>query len=315
MSSANAARTGWAFAPAHVTGIFSPGLGARDPRARGSVGAGLVLEAGVLASAEWRASGRSSIKIQSDVAQPLPISEEVARRLLARRPGQLQVTLGHELPIGQGFGMSAAGALATALAVAAATGDSRRNAIEVAHLADLYGRGGLGGVSAILGGGMEIRERPGIPPWGRVRYCPASGAVFVIVAGAAMPSPVLLRDARFLGRVQRAAEPGLGRLRHRPSLSKFLLEAERFTDALRLGPAPVLHRMHQLRSEDTRVAQAMFGRSLFAMARSLRARAALVGKLTRLGLRAAEVPLARRGARVLAGPPHRLVSLVSSSRD
>jgi len=279
------------------------------------VGAGLVLEAGVLACAEWQASRRPSMRIRSDVTQPLPISEEVARRLLARRPGQLRITLGHELPIGQGFGMSAAGALATALAIASATGDSRRNAIEVAHLADLYGRGGLGGVSAILAGGMEIRERPGIPPWGLVRHYPASGTAFVIVAGDAMPSPGLLRDARFLGRVQRAAEPGLGRLRRRPSLSNFLLEAERFTDALRLGPPPVLRRAHELRSEDTRVAQAMFGRSLFAMARTRRARTALVSTLTRLGFRAAEVPLARRGARVLPGPPHRLVSLAPASRD
>jgi pantoate kinase len=251
--------------------------------------------------------------MHSDVGQPLPISEEVARRLLARRPGELDVTLGHELPIGQGFGMSAAGALSTALAVVTATGDSRRRAIEVAHLADLYGGGGLGGVSAILAGGMEVRDRPGVPPWGRVRHSPTSGTAFLIVAGAAMPSPSLLRDPRFLTRVQRAAKPGLARLQRRPSFSNFLREAERFTDALRLGPPPVLRQVHALRSLDTRVAQAMFGRSLFAIARTEQARELLVRKLTRLGLRAAEVPLARHGARLLHGPPHRLVSLASSS--
>src|SRR5271154_6986697 len=42
-----------AFAPAHVTGYFSPDLGSRDPRGRGSVGAGLVLDAGAVAEAAW----------------------------------------------------------------------------------------------------------------------------------------------------------------------------------------------------------------------------------------------------------------------
>lgn len=309
MSSGNPPTTGWAFAPAHVTGIFSPALGARDSRARGSVGAGLVLEAGVLAHAEWRPSSRPAIHIHSDVPGPLPISDEVARRLLAGRPGRLDLALGHELPIGQGFGMSAAGALATALAVAFVTGSSRRKAIEVAHLADLYGGGGLGGVSAILGGGWELRARPGIPPRGRIRHFPTHGTAFVIVAGAAMPSPALLRNPRFLGRVGRASGVGLARLDRRPSLDRFLAEAERFTDALRLGPPAVLRTVHALRTVDTRVAQAMFGRSLFAVPRTPRARAVLVDRLTRRGLRAAEVPIAARGAQTLPGPPQRLVSL------
>jgi pantoate kinase len=313
MGSPNDARTGWAFAPGHVTGIFSPALEARDPRARGSVGAGLVLDAGVVAFAEWRPGRRSNVRMRSDVAQVLPISEDVARRLLAHRPGQLQVTLGHELPIGQGFGMSAAGALATALAVAEATGQSRRHATEVAHLADLYGGGGLGGVSAILGGGLEIRERPGVPPWGTVRHHPMSGAVFLIVTGAAMPSPGLLGNPRFLERVERAAGAGLLRLERRPTPENFLREAERFTDALQLGPASILRRVHALRAPGTRVAQGMFGRSLFAVTLASEARASLIRRLIRLGLRAVEVPLARRGARLLSGPPPRLARRPSVS--
>ncbi|MFZ0830438.1 MAG: hypothetical protein WCB18_06840 [Thermoplasmata archaeon] len=303
MAAPRSSRTMWAFAPAHLTGIFSPALGARDPRARGSVGAGLVLEAGVLAGATWRPSDRSALTLRSDITGPLPISEEVARRLLARRPGRLSVRLRHELPIGQGFGMSAAGALATGLAVATAMGVSRQVAVETAHLADLYGGGGLGGVSAILGGGMELRQRPGIPPRGRVTHYPTAATVFVIVAGSAIPSPMLLGNPRFLARVERAAGSGLARLRCRPTLSIFLEESERFTDSLRLGPPSLLRRVRALRTGDTRVAQAMFGRSLFAVPRTARGRARLVAQLTRLGLRTGEVPLATQGARVLRGPP------------
>jgi pantoate kinase len=199
--------------------------------------------------------------------------------------------------------MSAAGALATALAVTSATGAARQRAPEIAHLADLYGGGGLGGVSAILAGGMEIRVRPGIPPWGLVRHHSATGTVFVAVAGTAMPSPALLRNPQFLRRVQNAAGSGLTRLRRRPTLSNFLAAAEQFTDTLRLGPPEVVRRVHALRAPDVAVAQAMFGRSLFAVPRTKRARDTLVGQLILSGLHAAEVGIARRGARVVPAPP------------
>ena len=289
-------RTAWAFAPAHLTGIFAPSLDAPDPRGRGSTGAGLVLDAGVHAGVVWRPSQRHAVRFRADVTGPLPISRDVARRLAALRPGALQLTLRHDLPIGQGFGMSAAGALATGLATASALGISRQQAIETAHLADLYGGGGLGGVSAILGGGLEVRERPGVPPWGKVRHIGCAGSVFLIVAGGPLPSPRLLRNPTFLRRVHAASAPGLARLGTRPTLGRFLEEAQRFTDALRIGPEGVLRRVQQLRSAEVSVAQSMFGRSLFAVPRTARARTELQRKLEATHVSAVEVSISTHGA-------------------
>lgn len=301
MTAGEVPRVAHAFAPGHLTGIFSPALGAADPRERGSVGAGLVLDAGVAARAEWSPSARPSVQLSSDTRDRLPISSEVAWRLLSRRPGRLRVDLVHELPIGQGFGMSAAGALATALAVAPLAGHTTEHAIQVAHLADLFGGGGLGGVSAILGGGLELRDRPGVPPFGHVRHTVVTGTVFLVRAGRPIPSPALLRSPTFLRRIERAAERGLTRLDGRPSLPSFLRESERFTDALRLGPSLVLRLALRLRSPHIRVAQAMFGRSLFAVAAGPQARLKLVENVRRLGLSAVEVAIARRGGRQTSG--------------
>ncbi|MCI4352429.1 MAG: hypothetical protein L3K14_03470 [Thermoplasmata archaeon] len=289
-------RTARAFAPAHLTGIFAPSFDARDPRGRGSTGAGLVLQVGVHAVVDWRPAERTSVRLRADVADPLPISREVVRRLAPSRPSALQLTLKHDLPIGQGFGMSAAGALATGLAMASALGLPRQQAIETAHLADLFGGGGLGGVSAILGGGLEVRESPGVPPWGKVRHFPCPGSVFLIVAGSPLPSPRLLRNPQFLRRVQAAADPGMTRLGSRPSLRRFLEEAERFTDALRVGPAEVLRRIRALRSKNVSVAQSMLGRSLFAISRTSQARSELVRRLESTRLSAVEVGISARGA-------------------
>jgi pantoate kinase len=293
----NTERVAAAFAPGHLTGLFAPALGARDPRARGSLGAGLVLPLGVRASARWTPGGPSRWSVSSDLGTPLPISEEVTRRLLAREPGTLELFLAHELPVGAGFGMSAAGAVATSLAAGQVLGRSRARSLEVAHLADLFGGGGLGGVAAILGGGLELRTRAGLPPRGRVLHRPFRPPVWVATVGPPLPSRPLLLSEGFRDRAQRAAESGLLRLTRAPASEAFLEESERFTDTVRLA-SPALRRLIQrLRGTGARTAQAMLGRTVFAVAPSAAVRRALVRGFERSGLRAVELRVAVAGAR------------------
>lgn len=295
-------QVGRAFAPAHVTGLFAPALGARDPRGRGSVGAGIVLDAGVTAVARYDPSGPRRATVRADgLPGPLPISLEAARRLLPRDGGSLDVRLRHDLPIGQGFGSSAAGALATALSGAAATAAARSRAVEVAHLADLFGGGGLGGVAAILGGGLELRERAGLPPWGSVRHRGFLGKVILSVVGAPLPSARLLGRAAFLERVRSASEAaasdGLGGF----GPKEFLAASERFTDALGLAPRELRATIAALRRCGAWSAQAMLGRALFCVPRGPAARSAVFRELARRRLPAVELQAARRGARLLRG--------------
>jgi pantoate kinase len=296
-------RRGWAWAPAHLTGLFRPEVETEDPRGRGSVGAGLVLELGARAEARWRPGRTRRVVLRWETNARLPISEEVATRLAdaGPTPGRLEVRLRHELPIGQGFGMSAAGALATALAVATALGLEGAKAIQVAHLADLFGRGGLGGVAAIAGGGgLEIREKAGIPPWGLVTHRPFRRAIVLAVIGPPRPSPRVLADRRFLRRVRAAADRQLPGLLRRPSESRFLRASETFGDEVRLAPPRVRRAIEVLRGEGAWSSQAMFGNALWAVAKSGPGRARVLRRLERLGLPAVE--LRASGTGPLAGP-------------
>lgn len=284
-----------AFAPGHVTGIFAPATEARDPRARGSRGAGVVLELGATAYASFRPGTKRLVRVTDDEGAVLPISEEVARRLAPFRPGTLSVHLAHELPVGQGFGMSAAGATATALAVTALSGRPRPEAIGVAHLADLFGGGGLGGVAAILGGGLELRVRPGIPPFGRVIHRPFAPAIWVGLVGGPIPTHRILSDPRALDRIVHAADDLNDLVRH-PSSNGFLAASERFTDKVGLASAALRRTLTTLRRHGAWAAQAMFGQSFFAVAPTLRSRQAIAEWLPRSGIRAVELRPARRGA-------------------
>jgi pantoate kinase len=290
-----------AYAPGHVTGIFRPELDARDPRARGSVGAGIVLDTGVVADAQWESARYPSIAVRADVPGPLPISHTVAEHLLAARPGRLTVRLTHALPVGQGFGSSAAGATATALAVARLVGVGRDRAVATAHLAELYGGGGLGGVAAILGGGLELRQRPGIPPFGRVVHRPGPARLLVGVVGRPIATRAVLSDPSRRARLEEAAAP-LDALGANPTLPAFWSASEAFTDAVGMASGSLRAVVRGLRRRGLRAAQAMFGNSFFAEAPDAGRRAAIYRWLAAGSVRALELPVAPRGAR-LCPPP------------
>jgi pantoate kinase len=210
----------------------------------------------------------------------------------------LTVHLSHDLPVGQGFGMSAAGALATALAVRALSGGPRSHAIEVAHLADLYGGGGLGGVAAILGGGLEIRTRAGVPPFGRVAHHPFRSPILVGVVGRPIPSPSVLRDPRALRRIARASRRW-ERLGDCAVPEAFFRLSERFTDRAGLASPMLTRAIRALRRRGAWAAQAMFGESFFALPCTVSGREACLEWLRKQGIRAVEIRAATLGARLV----------------
>lgn len=291
-----------AFAPGHVTGVFRPDASHRDPRARGSVGAGVVLELGAWAEAQFSPGHRTRLRVVADRPGRWPISEDVARRMAPATPGALTVRLTHELPVGQGFGMSAAGALATALAVGSLSARPRAHAVRVAHLADLFGGGGLGGVAAILGGGLEIRTRPGVPPFGHVIHRKFPPELLVGVVGRPIPSPSVLRDPAALRRIT-AASRGWERLGAHPSLERFFRLSERFTDRGGLASPAIVQAVTALRQRGAFACQAMFGQSFFALPKSFAARTACLAWLEEKGIRAVEIGASATGARLVRNRP------------
>jgi pantoate kinase len=285
-----------ATAPMHVTGFFSPALDARDPRGRGSIGAGIVLSVGVRARGLFQPRARRELRLISDAGRSLEISEEAARRMVGSRNGRISIELQHALPIGQGFGSSAAGAAASAMVVGRMLGRPRRAAIETAHLADLFGGGGLGGVSAILRGGLEIRVRPGIPPLGWIVHVPTSESLVVGTVGAPVPSPSVLTDRTLLDRIGGVSE-SVDRLRADPTLDEFFRLSESFTDRADLATPALRATLRSLRRRGAPAAQAMFGQSFFARTHREPIREEVVRWLRRRDIPFVELRPARFGVR------------------
>ena len=154
-----------AFCPGHISGYFKRIAG--DTLATtGSIGAGIVISEGVTATVEPAdrisicIKRRSSTGRSFDVSSGSPLLEHVMEHLNV----SASVVTECILPIGAGFGLSAAALLATLTALNHLF-DRGMNAEEIAqcaHAAEVTHHTGLGDVAACQGGGWVIRSGPGI---------------------------------------------------------------------------------------------------------------------------------------------------------
>ncbi|NIA12081.1 MAG: hypothetical protein GWP10_20750, partial [Nitrospiraceae bacterium] len=138
-----------AFAPAHITGFFAIRED-ENPALMGSIGCGITLKSGV--------TTRVEVGGLNDV--PCPTVGSVVSGLTSL---SCSVHSRSGVPIGAGFGASGAGALSTAFALNCALSLNLTvgQLLEVAHVAEVENRTGLGDVVAQSLGGVVIRRTPG----------------------------------------------------------------------------------------------------------------------------------------------------------
>ena len=155
----------------HVTLLFTVDDLDEDPIKQGSLGAGLCLTDGAEAIARGEFGdyslevkflhGNGDAKIFQQVLDLL--SEEISEI----SDYSWEIAVRNKLPSSQGFGMSAAGAIAAAAAFQRALGlpheESFRRSLAIAHLVERRNSTGLGDVTALAAGGVERRLKPGSP--------------------------------------------------------------------------------------------------------------------------------------------------------
>jgi len=166
-----------AFSPGHLTGFFQICDEADDPLLKGARGAGFSITLGVHTRVRVQPARRSSvtISINGEITSAAIVSENVVARMISALDRPYRVRVEHEVqtPIGAGFGSSGGGALSLALALndALGLGMSRIEAAQVAHVAEIECKTGLGTVLAELRGGFGVAVKPGAPGIGEtVRF-------------------------------------------------------------------------------------------------------------------------------------------------
>lgn len=249
---------GEAFCPGHVTAFFEI-VDDPDPRRKGSRGAGLCLSLGVQTIARVRDAPRPSLDIfVNGRRQKAEVSERTAWRILGDRSYEVKLLSETPLPVSQGFGVSAAAALGTALALddALGLGLSRDELVAVAHVVEVECGTGLGDVVPASMGGMDLRLKAGAPGHADVRKTLVSADLLLAVIGPEIPTRTVIRDSEKAAKINRVGTACVEDFARNPSFERLFDIGNRFAEDTGLANRAMLEVVRASR---------MFGRATMAM--------------------------------------------------
>lgn len=194
-----------AWSPGHISGYFHRCVGPRG-RVEGSVGGGVVITEGV--TVEAVVSRAPSVRVRSPApggSTTVVDGSPPVEYLMDRLGAPAALTTDCHLPIGAGFGLSAAALLAagTALSVLHGLDLSRTEIAAAAHEAEVLFRTGLGDAAAEQGGGVVVRRGPGVGA--EILRMPADEPVWAVSFGP-ISTPGVLDSDGAMARI-RAAFP------------------------------------------------------------------------------------------------------------
>jgi pantoate kinase len=203
----------------------------------GARGGGFVIQKGVRTKVEVDEAKNTAVQILIN-GKPAPEAETsrtVAGSLLARTSKNYKVVIKHrvEVPIGAGFGSSAAGALGTALALSEALNlKLTYNQLgRIAHAAEIKCKTGLGTVGPIMLGGCVLTVEPGGPGISIIDRIPLN-ADYVIVTGTFGPTATkqVLTSPEKRREVNRWGKKTLDLILEEPTLENFLHRSKEFAE-------------------------------------------------------------------------------------
>ena len=208
-----------AFSPAGISSFFEivdrrpNGRPFKDLSYAGARGGGFVISRGVLTHVRLKRVDRSriSVRINNRAASHAKTTIAAVARLLQISGEKYEAIIEHDVdvPIGAGYGASAAGSLSAALAFseAADLGLSVNEVGRVVHGAEIANGTGLGTVGPILTGGFILTRKSGGPGIAVIDRLPISQRLKVVSAclgpistKKALRSKDLRRKVNALGR-------------------------------------------------------------------------------------------------------------------
>lgn len=154
----------------HITLLFSIQSKSIELDEQGSRGVGICIEKGVEVSTTAQ-KGNGKVVVTSDV-ENLSIKlynliiEEMSKDFKTIKEFDWKFLIKSDLPFSQGFGCSASGALSAIICILKIINEDEnlfQNAITIAHRVERKMSSGLGDVTALSSGGVELRVEPGLP--------------------------------------------------------------------------------------------------------------------------------------------------------
>ena len=230
-----------AFSPAGITSFFEicdrtpDGKLIADPERVGARGGGFSPDKGVSTEVIVAEAEESQVQVVIN-GENCPEAEttlSVVEMLVSKVSENYAIRVIHQVdvPVGAGFGSSAAGALGTALALSEALGlNLTYNQLgRIAHVAEVKSKTGLGTVGPLLFGGCGLTLEPGAPGIARLDRVPVSSD-YRLVVGTFRPYPTkeLLSTQEKREIINAWGQKTLNRIISDPSLENFMGACKEF---------------------------------------------------------------------------------------
>lgn len=258
---------GSAFVPGHITGFFEI-FEDRDAVKAGSRGAGIVLDKGVYTTVRAREGHGISVTLNGEKCE-CPVSTMVVEDILSFAGAKYKIEVIHELevPVGQGFGTSGAGALGAALAAKTALGLNltMNQCGEIAHRAEVLNRTGMGDVIAQSTGGLVIRTKPGAPGTGITDRFFSDKRVLVFTIGNEMNTKSVLLDKEKKEKINKTGRVCLKKLLKDPCPDSFLALSREFAMDTGLMSDEISSAVKALEDRGFTASMSMLGNSIFTL--------------------------------------------------
>ena len=210
--------------------------------------------------------GRGVVKVVLDGRRAsAPVTVDAIRGLQGSDEMDFEVDIENELPIGQGFGMSAAGAVAAAHAASIVLRLERDDALRSAHLAELKNRTGLGDVAALWRGGITFRRKEGFPPYAKVDRIDDDPEVILCVVGKPMSTATLISDPSIRAKVNAVGSQCVESLAESPNLDNLMRLSREFMKRTGLAAPKVEEAVSAVEVAGGHASMVMLGSSVFAL--------------------------------------------------
>jgi len=236
-------RKGRAYSPAGISSFFGikdremDGRLISNPLKIGAIGGGFVISRGVKTEVqvERNRKDRFNVFLNGHHSKDATVTQTVICSMLRKAGFHAKVTVRHtvEPPIGCGYGTSGAGALSTALALCQALDLSMtyHQIGQVAHVAEVECRTGLGTVGPLMVGGNVVTVQPGAPGLSVIDKIPLKSN-YRVVTGCFGPisKRVVLADRRLYPKINMHGRLALRDILRKPNLNSFLFTSQRFAE-------------------------------------------------------------------------------------
>lgn len=257
--------TSKAFAPGHITGFFQPIYDKDNPLQTGSRGAGISLSLGCHTSVSVDQADSLEIEIITNtINRDDPVVRRCVELLIPHDSFHITIHNKLELPIGQGFGMSAASSLGVSLALSECLHLSPKKALYAAHQAEVECKTGLGDVVASFTGGMEIRKYPGVLSDEVIQPIPGSINLVLCVIDSSMKTEKILSDEDRMKEITAIGKTCTDSLLKNSTIEEFFSLSQLFTERSGLASEKILQAIQEV-NEYGMASMCMLGNAIFAM--------------------------------------------------